>query len=102
MIKDLGDWFKEFDRRVTVFVEKRAKLETFGALLFMVGMFCAAWAFAWYAHIIGPWLDALLGWGQHDIDSAEKIHWRRVWSTSVCLPGVFFAILTYALNKRKE
>jgi len=81
-------------------MSRLAKVETFGAMVVMVCLFTGLWAFAWYAHIIGPWLDGVMGWGPHDIDSAGKIRWRRMWSTAFCLPSIVLAILNYILNVR--
>jgi hypothetical protein len=96
----LWERFVAHERRMTARMDQLAKVETFGAMVAMVAMTAAAWAFAWYAHIIGPWLDGVMGWGPHDIDSAGKIRWRRMWSTAICLPGIVAFIGLYILNVR--
>lgn len=100
----IRDWIKRFDdhcQRMTDFMDRMTSVETFGALIFMLTLACSAWAFAWYAHIIGPWVDNLMGWGPHDIDSAGKIRWRRMWSTAICLPGILACIGLYLRNRRR-
>lgn len=84
------------------FMERIANVDTFGSLIFSICLFGACWAFAWYAHIIGPWVDSVMGWGPHDIDSMGKISWRRMWSTSICLPGILVSIALYVRNRRKR
>lgn len=70
---------------------------------FLLGflIFGCAWALAWYAHIIFPWINSLMGWGPYDIDSARKIQWRRMWSTAICLPAMIALALLY-LRKWRE
>ena len=51
--------------RHTAFMERMSNVETFGALVFGLVFLGSAWAFAWYGHIIGPWVDNLMGWGCH-------------------------------------
>lgn len=92
--------FNAHEQRMTARMNQLAKVETFGAMLLMVAMLAGLWAFAWYAHIIGPWVDAVMGWGPHDIDSAGKIRWRRIWSTAICLPGIVAFVGLYILNVR--
>jgi hypothetical protein len=100
MIRGLIDRINAAGHRTTKFMERMHSLETVGALLFIVSMFCFGWAFAWYAHIIGPWVDQLMGWGPHSIDSPRKIQWRRMWATAVCLPGILLAIYLYIRGRR--
>ncbi len=100
MIARLWKSFKAHDARMTERMRQHEKLENFRSLLFMVGLFSAAWAFAWNAHIIGPWLDVFLGIGPHDIDSPGKVRWRRMWSTAICLPGIVSVVILYFLNIR--
>jgi hypothetical protein len=83
------------------FIERMSSVETLGALVFMLTLACIGWAFAWNAHIIGPWVDNLMGWGPHDIDSAGKIRWRRIWSTAICLPGIIASIGLYLRNRKR-
>lgn len=82
-------------------IAKRARVETFTDLAFMWVLFGLFWAFAWNIHIIGPWVDNLMGWGPHDIDSARKVQWRRMWSTALCLPGIVAYGILYLRNRRK-
>jgi len=100
MIRRFVDRMSEINQAYGRTMSRLAKVETFGAMLAMVGMTAGLWAFAWYAHIIGPWLDGVMGWGPHDVDSAGKIHWRRMWSTAICLPGIIAFIGLYILNVR--
>lgn len=81
-------------------VAKVAKIESLGALLIMLLWIGSAWAFAWYAHIIGPWVDNLFGLDPHDADSLAKIQWRRIWSSIVCLPMIVVSLVLYLLNVR--
>jgi len=97
-------WYRRFEahsQRMTDFMERMTSVETFGALIFMLVLFSSGWAFAWYGHIIGPWVDNLMGWGPHDIDSARKVQWRRTWATGICLPGIVLSVLLYLRNRRK-
>lgn len=100
MIRRFVDRMSEINQAYGRTMSRWAKVETFSAMLAMVSLLAGAWAFAWYAHIIGPWLDGLMGWGPHDIDSAGKIRWRHIWSTAICLPSIVLAILNYILNVR--
>lgn len=100
MIRRIMNRMSEINMAYGRTMSRLAKVETFGAMVAMVCLLAGAWAFAWYAHIIGPWLDAVTGWGPHDIDSEGKIRWRRMWSTAICLPGISLALLNYILNVR--
>lgn len=100
MIQELWNRFKAHDQRVTAFLDRQAKVESFGALVIMLALVVAAWAFAWYGHIIGPWMDRVLGLGPHDLDSAGKIRWRHIWSTAVCVPSIVVFVGLYILNVR--
>lgn len=98
-------WLKHFEahsERMNQRMERRARLETLGDVTFWVLAFGLFWTFAWNAHIIGPWVDSLMGWGPHDIDSEGKIRWRRIWSTAICLPGIVFSVLLYLRNLRNR
>ena len=101
MIRRLMERLDAAAHRHTAFMERMMNVETFGAVVFMVAFFGFIWAFAWYAHIIGPWVDNLMGWGPHDIDSEGKIRWRRMWSTAICLPGILGYTYLYIRNRRK-
>ncbi|MBE0588767.1 MAG: hypothetical protein IH617_12075 [Hydrogenophaga sp.] len=100
MIKRWLNAFKLHEARVTARMEKRARLETLGDLVFWVLLFGLFWAYAWWGHIIGPWVDNLMGWGPHDVDSEGKIRWRQMWSTAICLPGIIGATVLYLRNRR--
>ncbi len=91
----------QINQRYGIFMDRMMNVETFGALIFIVTFLGSAWAFAWYAHVIGPWVDNLMGWGPHDIDSEGKVRWRRMWSTAICLPGILAYIILYIRNRRK-
>jgi hypothetical protein len=80
------------------FMDRMTDVETFGSWVFGLTLLGTAWALAWYAHIFFPWLEHLMGFGPHDIDSAGKIRWRRIWSTAVCLPGMLFCTALYFRN----
>jgi hypothetical protein len=101
MIRKIVQRFDAHSQRMTDFMERMMNVETFGALVFILAFLGFAWAFAWYAHIIGPWVDNLMGWGPHDIDSEGKVRWRRMWSTAICLPGILAYIGLYIRNRRK-
>ncbi len=101
----IREWYKRFEAhsgRMTAFMDRMDKVETAGALVFGLVLFGSAWAFAWYAHIIGPWVDNLMGWGPHDIDSERKVQWRRMWSTAICLPGMLASVGLYLRNRRQQ
>lgn len=100
MIRRFVNRMSEINEAYGRTMSRLARVETFGAMLAMVVMTVGAWGFAWYAHIIGPWLDAVMGWGPHDIDSVGKIRWRRMWSTAICLPGIVAFVGLYILNVR--
>lgn len=100
-MRRLRDRIDAYGHRYTNFMDRMTNVETFGALVFMLTLAISAWAFAWYAHIIGPWVDNLMGWGPHDIDSEGKIRWRRMWSTAICLPGILACVGLYFRNRRK-
>lgn len=99
MMRGLYEAITRLGDRYESFMERMAKVETVGALVFSLFFFGLLWAFAWYAHIIGPWVDNLMGWGPHDLDSEGKIRWRRMWSSAVCLPGILLSIFLYARSK---
>lgn len=83
-------------------VHKLTYVETFRDLIVVLAIFGSVWAYAWYGHIIGPWVDNLLGLGPHGIDSLGKIRWRRMYSTAFCAPPMLYAILRYTYNKWKK
>jgi hypothetical protein len=101
MMRRLYERMCRIGQRYDDFIERMSSVETLGALVFMLTLACFAWAFAWNAHIIGPWVDNLMGWGPHDIDSAGKIRWRRIWSTAICLPGIIASIGLYLRNRKR-
>lgn len=100
-MRELFNRFDAMAHRHTAFMDRMINVETLGALGFMLALACSAWALAWYAHIVFPWLEALLGLGPYDIDSARKIQWRRMWSTAICLPGIIACIGLYIRNRRR-
>lgn len=100
MIRRIVDRMSEINQAYGRTMSRLARVETFGAMLTMIGLTAGAWALAWYGHIVGPWLDGVMGWGPHDIDSEGKIRWRRMWSTAICLPGIVAFIVLYVLNVR--
>jgi hypothetical protein len=106
MLKKLMDSFarfKEWDRVNTEkTVNKHMYVEKFSSFILILGFFGTTWAFAWYAHIIGPWVDQLLGLGPHDIDSIGKIRWRRMYSTAFCAPPIIYAIIRYSYTQCKK
>lgn len=87
-LKLLGDRYETWMVRIT-------EVETFKDLVCVVLLLGAGWALAWYAHVISPWLEALLGWQPSSVDSAAKISWRRIWATAICLPGIIAAASVY-------
>lgn len=99
-IKLLIAKFYKWDRGLTQRVNtKLIKVEKVSHLAVVLVFFGFTWIFAWNAHIIGPWIDHLLGTGPHDIDSIGKIRWRRIYSTAFCAPPIIYAIFRYAYNK---
>lgn len=102
-IKNSFARFKEWDRASSDrFTTKHMHVEKFSSLIIILIIFGSIWAFAWNAHIIGPWVDSLLGLGPHDIDSLGKIRWRRMYSTAFCAPPMLYAIIRYAYNQCKK
>ena len=101
MMRRLMERLDALGHKHTAFMDRMARVETFGALVFGLALLGFAWGFAWYAHIIGPWVDNLMGWGPHDIDSEGKVRWRRMWSTAICLPGILVIIYLHIRNRRK-
>lgn len=101
MMRDLWTRFLAHGERMNEFMDRMMNVETFGALVFMLVLAFSAWGLAWYAHIIFPWLENLLGLGPYDVDSARKVQWRRMWSTAICLPGILACIGLYIRNRRK-
>lgn len=95
-------WLSNLNQTYGRTMSRLAKVETFGAFLFMIAFFSAGWAFAWNAHIVGLWLENLFGLGPYDADSLGKIEWRRMWSTAIFLPGIIFAAINYSLNLRDK
>ena len=100
MMRELFNRFDAMAHRHTAFMNRMINVETLGALVFMLTLACSAWALAWNAHIIFPWLEAMLGLGPYDIDSERKIQWRRMWSSAICLPGIIACIGLYIRNRR--
>jgi hypothetical protein len=100
MMRKLFNRFDAMAHRHTAYVNRLMDVETFGSLMIIVCFFASVWAIAWYAHIVFPWLENLLGLGPYDIDSERKIQWRRIWSSAVCLPGIIASIGLYIRNKR--
>lgn len=101
MIRRLLERMSRINQGYGSFIERVSSVETLGALVFMLTIACSLWGFAWNAHIVGPWIDILMGWGPHDIDSAGKIRWRRIWSTAICLPGIIASIGLYLRNRKR-
>jgi hypothetical protein len=101
MIRQLLERMSRINQGYGSFIERVSSVETLGALMFMLAIACSLWVFAWNAHIIGPWIDNLMGWGPHDIDSAGKIRWRRIWSTAICLPGIIASLGLYLRNRKR-
>lgn len=71
---------------------------------FVLGLviFGGAWAIAWYAHIVFPWIESVLGWSPSTPDSEGKIRWRRIWSTAICLPGILAIIIMHIRRLRQR
>ena len=101
MIRQIYERMSRINEGYGRFMERMDKVESFGALVFGLVLFSSGWAFAWNLHIIGPWIDNLMGWGPHDIDSAAKVQWRRMWATGICLPGIVFSVWLYLRNRFK-
>ena len=100
-MRELFNRFDAMAHRHTAFINRMMDVETFGALLLIVLFFGSIWAIAWHAHIVFPWLEALLGLGPYEIDSVRKIQWRRMWSTGICFPGIIVYIGLYIRNRRR-
>ncbi len=99
MLRKYMEAFLAWDKRTSESFYNPTTNKDFIVAFLMVAAF---WAFAWYAHIIGPWVDNLMGWGPHDIDSARKVQWRRMWSSAICIPGLIVLALLYIRNWRER
>lgn len=71
---------------------------------FVLGLviFGGAWAIAWYAHIVFPWIESVLGWSPSTPDSEGKVRWRRIWSTAICLPGILAISIMHIRRLRQR
>jgi hypothetical protein len=92
------EFLKKIDQKSEKYLDKKFELNTFGSLIFVLAFFSFAWAYAWNAHLIGPWLDQALHLSPSDLDTPGRVRWRRMWSTAICLPGILSAIYLYARN----
>ncbi len=102
-LKSLFQSFDEWDRGLKVsFGRMIAFVDTFNHLVIVLLIFGSGWGLFWYAHIIFPWLEHLLGLGPYDIDSIGKIRWRRMYSTAICAPPMLYVIVRYAYNQWKK
>lgn len=101
MIKACLEKLSEINQAYINFMANRARLENLADLVFWWLLFSLFWAFAWNAHIIGPWVDNLMGWAPHAVDSMRKVEWRRMWATGLCLPGIICTGILYLRNRRK-
>ena len=90
------------DRTQNEFSHKLFYSEKFTDVLKLIAICGSVWAIGWYAHIIFPWLEHLLGLGPYDIDSLAKIRWRRIYSTALCAPPMLYVIVRYAYNQCKK
>ena len=95
MLKRIWNAMLAHERRMAYRMERISNPSTHRDFLYGLLMISAFWAFAWNAHLISPWVDQLMGWGPHDIDSVGKIRWRRMWSTALCFPGLLFLANLY-------
>ncbi len=106
MIRKIVQWFKKFDewdKNLTrKLVEDTFQLETFRQFFKVIFLPTIALLFAWNAHIIGPYIDSVLGTGPHDIDSYGKIVWRRIYSSALCGPMIAYAIVRFSYNLWKR
>lgn len=105
-MKRIADFFKGVndwgDRTQHIFTQSFAQMETPKQLLIVIVPFGLGWAFIAYAHVVGPWVDTLLNLGPHDIDSAAKIRWRKIWSSALCGPIIAAAIVKFLYNHFKR
>ena len=90
------------DRTQNEFGHKLFYSEKFSDILIVLLICGSVWSIGWYAHIIFPWLERLLGLGPYDIDSLGKIRWRRIYSTALCAPPMLYVIIRYAYNQWKK
>ena len=101
-IKHLGKKYIALDTAITLgLVNSLNQMKTLRQLLIVVIPFGLGWAFIAFAHVIGPWVDTLLSLGPHDIDSAGKIRWRRIWSSVLCGLIITYAIIKFSYNRYK-
>lgn len=106
MITRIKQWLKAFDTwdndLLQRWVSYTANPTTTKQLLAVIVPFGLGWAFLAYAHILGPWIDMVLGTGPHDPDTDGKIIWRRMWSSALCGPVIAYALLRYCYNRWKN
>lgn len=93
--------FSELSRKYEIFLLKAADPKSLKFLFISITIFFLFLTLGWYGHIIWPWIDLQFGLGPHDIDSADKIRWRRIWVSSICVPGIVGVIAIYLLNRRE-
>lgn len=92
-------WDKDLLQR---WVGYTANPETLKQVVAVVLPFGVGWACLAFAHVIGPWFDALLGLSPHTPDSYGKIMWRRMWSSALCGPVITYALIRFAFNSYKN
>jgi hypothetical protein len=101
-LKKIVQKFLALDERLTrTFDGSFYQMATLKQWLIIIIPFGSFWVFASFAHVIGPWLDALLNIGPHDIDSPGKVLWRRIWSSLLCGPVIGYATVRFAVNRYK-
>lgn len=102
MWRRLVEAFRRHDQRMTERMARISNPTTNKDFVLGLVIFGGAWAIAWYAHIVFPWIESVLGWSPNTPDSEGKIRWRRIWSTAICLPGILAIVIMHIRRLRQR
>ena len=91
------DAFNKLDAAVTLRVINVFKVTTTRDFLIASFFLLVIWLFGWQANEIGQWVDHILNL-QHDVDTPEKIFWRRICVSFFCFCGQLTIVFQYWLN----
>jgi len=94
--------FRRHDQRMASRTERISNPTTDRDFFLGFLMLGGIWALAWYAHIVFPWIESVLGWAPSTPDSEGKIQWRRVWSSAFCLFGFVSLLVLYIRHLRRR
>lgn len=89
--------FNKLDAELTHRALKVANARTTRDFLIGSCFLFLIWLVGWYANLIGQFLFQIFDL-YNDIDSIEKIYWRRIWVSIFCLIGELAILRLYWLN----